>query len=333
MATSRRVGTNEQVQTYGVSRDFSSLGTWESATDTDHVSDAETDVLECYDDAASFDDWVRLAGSTNNASFFRIIRPSDAEGHDGTPNVGVAFRNTAGAGDEGMRCDEEFSQFQDLIISNRVSQSGTVRGLRMDADDCKAIGCLVWETQNQGTGSEMGVYMTEPGFAILCLAVECDQYNFRASHAAGTPTRWYNCVSIDAARHGYSISGSSDVLAINCIADGSGSGEDFEAGEDWGSSDFNSSEDTSAPGGNSRLSQSFSFIDGPNDDYHLEGFDTGAKDFGTSLEADGAFDFDDDIDIEPFDVWDIGFDDPDPDAKPGVSGFQGFQNVDGEEWS
>lgn len=333
MATSRRVGTNEQVQTYGVSRDFSSLGTWESATDTDHVSDAETDVLECYDDAASFDDWVRLAGSTNNASFFRIIRPADAEGHDGTPNVGVAFRNTAGAGDEGMRCDEQFSQFQDLIVSNRASTSGSVRGIRLDADNAKAIGCLVWETQNQGTGGEWGVRLSEFGQVILCLAVACDPYNFRADHSDADESLLYNCVSIDAFRHGFSISNDAGVRAVNCIATGTVDDDDFETGEDWGSSDFNASGDASAPGGNSRINQTFTFTAPGSDDYHLEGTDAGARDFGTSLEADGDFDFDDDIDIEPFDVWDIGFDDPDPDAKPGVSGFQGFQNVDGEEWS
>ncbi len=44
------------------------------------------------------------------------------------------------------------------------------------------------------------------------------------------------------------------------------------------------------------------------DDYHLAAGDAGAKDYGTDLSGDSFFPFDDDIDGDLFDTWDIGFD-------------------------
>ena len=67
MASSRLTATNENISTYGAGgfgRDYTSLGTWESATDIDLVTAAQSEVLECYDDAASFDDRLTFAGAT-----------------------------------------------------------------------------------------------------------------------------------------------------------------------------------------------------------------------------------------------------------------------------
>lgn len=336
MATSRRVGSNEQILTYGASgfgRDFTSLATWEVATDTDHVADAETDVLECFDDASDFDDTVVMGGSTNNASFHRIIRVASGQGHDGTPNVGVTFRNTTASAIFMFRIDETFSNVQDLVLSQHATSASSTWALRLDGVDTKAIACLSFDGVNAGAGTSRGFRMTaEDTIVVNCMAVD-GFYGFRASLDGGTETAYfYNCTAVDADQHGFSLTDAIGV-AKNCLATGSVGGDDMETGEDWTGSTNNATGDATAQGASPRINQTFSFVAAGSDDFHLEGFDTGARDFGADLEADAFFDFDDDVDLEPFDVWDIGFDEPDPDNKPGVSGFQGFQLIDGEEWS
>jgi len=59
-----------------------------------------------------------------------------------------------------------------------------------------------------------------------------------------------------------------------------------------GTGDYNAASDTTAPGANSRNSQTFTFEDAANDDYRITDADTGAKGFG-SPEGD---------------AWDYGFD-------------------------
>ena len=112
------MGANEQITSYGAAgqgRTYTVLNTWEAATDTDHVTDTESDVLECYDDSATFDDRTTLGGSTNDSTHFRIIRAATGEGHDGTRNNGIHFKFTS-ANNVCLLLDEPYSQVQDLIL-------------------------------------------------------------------------------------------------------------------------------------------------------------------------------------------------------------------------
>jgi hypothetical protein len=66
-----------------------------------------------------------------------------------------------------------------------------------------------------------------------------------------------------------------------------------------------------APGANSRNSQTVTFVDEGNDDFHLSINDTAAINFGTDLSADANLAFTDDIDPEGgtrVAPWDIGAD-------------------------
>ena len=96
MASARKTATNEHISTYGnATRNYTSMVTWEADTDIDLVTATQSEVLECYDDADSFDDYCPLLGATTNSSYFRIVRPASGQGHDGTPNNGFNIANTA----------------------------------------------------------------------------------------------------------------------------------------------------------------------------------------------------------------------------------------------
>ena len=59
-------------------------------------------------------------------------------------------------------------------------------------------------------------------------------------------------------------------------------------------------------GTNDEQSQTFTFVDAGNDDYHLQSSDTGARGKGTDLSADGNFPFDYDKDGNTRSAWDAG---------------------------
>ena len=85
----------------------------------------------------------------------------------------------------------------------------------------------------------------------------------------------------------------------------------FNAGTDYNSTNLSSMGYTVTGGGNThdRLSQTFSFIDESNKDFHLVPSDVGALDYGANLSADSLIAFENDIDGENrVAPWDIGAD-------------------------
>lgn len=159
MASSRRTGTNEQISTYGpVGKDYEEgeLSLWEEATDTDHVTDEETDVLEVYKEGAAGALWTDIDivdGSTNNSSYFRIIRPASGEGHSGIPKDDGSI---AGFKNDGtvyiLGINESYSQMQDLCIKFS-NVTGNYYSTTLLAPNAAAIGMLYFDFTEDGGAS------------------------------------------------------------------------------------------------------------------------------------------------------------------------------------
>jgi hypothetical protein len=316
MASSRRTGTNENVSTYGGSglgRDYTSLGTWETATTYDLVTAQVSEVLECYDDEV-FDDFVLIQGATQSLTYFRIVRPAgtkdqpDWEGHDGTPNTGVRFITTSLENVFGI--DNEGSSVQDIVAGHNINSSLSFSCFKIDdgysGQSC--IGCIALGDGNAGSGSiicfESQVDSGEVGYLINCITIRCSDVAF--DHDKTGILYCYNCTCIDAAANGFEEKDGQMILK-NCLCENSG-GTDFVG---IASADMTNcaSSDGSAAGTGARINQTFTFKNAGNDDYHLDCADAGAKGFGTNLSADGVYAFDDDIDwVTRPATWDIGFD-------------------------
>lgn len=297
MATSRRTGTNEQISTYGTAgRDYTSLDTWEAATDIDLVTATQSEVLECYDDAAEFDDNVGMAGATTNASYFRIIRPAgtigDAgwQGHDGTPNNGFKIHNTAGS-QQAIDINEAYSSAQDIIIQQTNPDSSTTPGLNADGGFNLLVGMILVDITS-GDGTARGVVLQGEAIAVNCISIRVDTRGFLADNDASDESYYLNCTAIDC-DVGFEIFSGALVYWINCLADGSIS---IDFGTTATVSQNNASSDGTATGTGSRTNQTFTFVNAGNDDYHLASNDAGARTFGQDLSAYGVFAFDDDID-------------------------------------
>lgn len=297
MASSRRTATNENISTGGNNtRDYDltngELSNWEQATDIDLVTASQSEVLECYDDAASFNDYDVLDGATTNSSYFRIIRPASGEGHDGTPTVGVTFTTT---NYYLLIILENYSQIQDIIgkvTSNHVSPSYVF--VVHTGNDAAFVGCMAVDSSNVGASYIIGfgVYNNpSSAYFINCLAhniaalangIRCDN--------SGSTVYAYNC-TIDSCDYGI-VRSLGTMYAKNCISSNN-------ANSDWtGTITKTTCTDEGV---------TMTYDNAAGDDFHTS--DTDVVDQGTDLSSDGSYAFDDDIDEETRSgTWDIGFD-------------------------
>jgi len=304
MATSRRTATNENISTFGaggMGRDYTDVNTWAGDTEIDLVSATQSEVLECYDDAASFNQKIVVEAADTDADYFRIVRPADGEGHDGTSNNGVFF-DVSGVGGDAWRLDEAYSSFQDLILKATVNDSGGRSAFDIRGANNLLVGCIAFDCSNIGAGVMIaGFELAEDQIAVNCLAENCEARGFDVDAAADAYL--YNCQAIGNGTSGFF--NDANGTFINCLSDGNGT-FDF-LGSPAGNN--NASSDGTATGTGSRINQTFTFVNAAGNDFHLAGSDAGALDYGADLSADGVFAFDDDIDFDTrAGTWDIGFD-------------------------
>ncbi len=304
MATSRRAGTNEQIATYGTGKTYTegNLATWEQATDTDHVTDTETDVLEVYAEGGGgglWDDTDALDGSINDADYFRIIRAASGEGHSGIPlddGTVVGFRQTADS--FLLRIDEDYSQFQDLVGKVSIDSTNSRLVFGGTGNSTYYIGLLLFDSANAGTGKVDGfsLWTGSIAYIINCLVHNIEQYGIKNSV---TNLYVYN-TTLD----GNSTDLYSDADIINS--------KNVIYATTGGAGTFNFTTCYDTDGG------APTYVDSVNDDFHLQAGDATCKDQGTDLSADGTFAFDDDINDGVMGAgkagetrtgtWDIGFD-------------------------
>lgn len=103
---------------------------------------------------------------------------------------------------------------------------------------------------------------------------------FETNHSSGNT--YLSNITVAECINGIS-DGYNDIIAINCLCYNNTTA-DFSASFN-ASSNYNASSDTSAPGANSRISQTFTFVDSANGDFGLTSSDAGARDYGTDLSA------------------------------------------------
>src|SRR3990167_4422699 len=292
MASSRKTATNENISTYGTGKDYTVLATWEAATDIDLVTATQSEVLECYDTDASFNDYVTLDGATTNASYFRIIRPASGQGHDGTPNNGVTFISTTDA--DCFVIFESNSQIQDIIASLNINSATNRTIFKAQGTLTGLIGCIAFNGVNAGTGVIEGIQLNiaspDKGFAVNCLSHNNDARGF---WAGGTGTKYlYNCTAVGNAGNGFARTAGTSI-AKNCLS--SGHTNDWDG--TW--TQTTCSAEDAAP----------TYVNAAGDDFHLAAGDITWIDAGTDLSADADYAFNDDIDKTTISgTWDIGFD-------------------------
>jgi hypothetical protein len=302
MASARKTATNENVSTYGdATRDYTSMVTWEAATDVDLVTATQSEVLECYDDAASFDDYCPLLGATTSSSYFRIIRPAAGQGHDGTPNNGFNITNTANV--VVFSLYEDNSQVQDIVVKSTITTFINRSVFQSTQSDCAFVGCIAYDSVlTAATADFYGFFASPDGatndkeFFIDCIAINITTTGTGVGNgfqgADDGVVNWYNCTAVNNQDYGFS-QGTAICNAKNCCSSGN-------TVADW---DGTITKTTCTAEGATPT-----YVNAAGDDFHLASGDTVCRGNGTDLSADANYAFDDDIDKQIINVWDIGFD-------------------------
>jgi len=298
----------------GITSGLRDFDTWTGGKDLG--TSTEQWNIACYADAADTAK-AQIQGWTTTAdNYLRIYTPT------ANSEVGVSQRH-AGKWDTAKYRLEVTGDTALYLASANIkiiglqcvsSNTYTVNGWREDT------AASIWELSNNifkdGTLSWGAVITGAGGFGAgstiyfwnnVVYSVSTGQSGMW-SGAANTTTYIYN----NAFANLYTgISNSGSVVAKNnlfasCTTAASGT---FAAGTDYNATNNASMGYTVTGGGNShdRLSQTFTFVDEANKDFHLASNDAGAKDYGVSDPGSGLFS--DDIDGQTRSgAWDIGAD-------------------------
>lgn len=300
---------NETIDTgggAGQGRDYTDPDTWEGDTDVDHVTLNRTDVLEWYADETSFDVDVGLGGSTNDATRCRIIRAAPGEEHDGTPGNGVQWHSTGSV--DTVNIVESDASIENLSLKFNGSSSSSRYCIIFNANsnNSRAVNCIAADSLNNGTGATIDFRAANDDTRFVhCLSHNSELHGF---YCVGViDAQIYNCTATDAGNNNF-VCTSDNLRLKNCLANNA-TGPNF-LGTPHADSTNNASDTTSIAGSNGRTSQTFSFVDEANDDFHLGLNDAGAKGFGADLSSDADAPFDITPGGATITSWSIGFHQP-----------------------
>ena len=309
---SRRLPKTYDEATYDSAggKDYTSLATWEDATDTDLVTATKGKVLTC--SSGIHNDTVTVAGATTNSSYFRVIRA--ASGQRGTPTSGVRFvKSTSDIGIMVIALAESYASVQDIAAKATTTNTGAsayAYSFRTDSENNLFVGCTAYESTStaSSTGDAEGFSIANSQNAkiINCVAIDIignsttlsGGIRFR-SNTSGPYTGYvYNSTIEGCSQNGLVVSTNlygvvCNVYLKNSIVQGNTTNI-----LQTGLGTENLYETTNATSG----------VTFDADGYHLASTDTGAINAGTDLSADGTFAFTDDIDGQTRDDWDIGAD-------------------------
>ena len=298
--------------------DYTTLSAWEAGEQAD-ITGLGPSVAECY--SMSDTTAVVIAGWTTTASdYIRIYTPT-SERHDGKWNTSK-YRLTSG-NSTAIDISEDFVRIDGLQLyhdgvsaDNRyaVNISGTGAGAVIYVTNCILRG------NNNGSWYDSGVNTTSTAVGTIYIYNNMiyDWGRSGSASHAGICINAPGAASVDAYVYNNTIQNchygisrlDSDIFAVNNLfsasvtADAAGT---FAAGTDYNATNAASIGYTVTGGGNThdRTSQTFTFVDAANDDFHLQSGDAGAKDFGSDLSGTFTTDIDG---ATRSGTWDIGAD-------------------------
>lgn len=308
---SRRLPDSYDEATYDSAggKDYSSLATWEDATDTDLVNATKGKVLTCY--SGIHNDTVTLSGATTSSSYFRVIRA--VSGSRGTPTSGVRFEKATTATTYMFWLSENNAQIHD-IASKLTSSTNSVTNINFlcyeSGYSATFVGCTSYGSTSTGTSGQshgfvVGYYNGSKYNLINCVALNHNGTTtgsgfYIRNYSGGTVTAYmYNCTSVGNSHYGVwgnTTTGTINIYLKNTIAQGNSSSNILMGG----AGTENLYETTNATSG----------VTFDTDGYHLKSGVIGtAVAQGTDLSTDATFAFNDDIDGTTITrAWAIGCD-------------------------
>lgn len=305
--------------------DYTSLTGWEAGqqadlTVADQIQQAEVYAFHDTAGVCAINGWT-----TSSTQYIRVYTPS-TERHTGKWDTTKYYLDVTDT--DGIEVSEDFTRLEGLqvlvqgytagfkgafVCNNAFGATSDVRTSACIAkgswnganynlhgflalDDNSRVNWTIWNSvawhfQNDGDTSSSAIAR-----------------GFKSGFNTSGGMICYNCTAYLCAT-GFDSDATKRMKAVNCLSacdQGNSNFVDF-TGSFFTGTDFNAAHDATTTGANSRNSQTFTFVDATNGDFHLGSGDTGAKDFGTTDPGSGLFS--DDIDgVTRTGSWDIGAD-------------------------
>ena len=318
-------GGDGTVQTLtGATRAYVSLSAWEAATQQDLTAGGgNTARVVCSSNldagsGAADTTLVLVDGWTTSATCYITIEANSSHGGKWNANI---YRLECTAGNI-IRTPESFVNIYGIQIQYTTSSDTYAQAIYLNVADSAGvikIGRCIIKGVLTGTAANIrGVYTYHATATFTFYVYNCMFYDLVNG------TNVVRGVSQDTAPVGYVYNntfqncrvglytGTNKLKAVNNLfkgMTGSPCSGTFLNGTDYNATDSASLGYTVTGGGNThdRLSQTFTFVDETNDDFHLASTDAGARDYGVSDPGSGLFS--DDIDgVTRTGTWDIGAD-------------------------
>lgn len=313
--------TNTKSIGSAVGRDYSTIANWETGRQGNLVTSDYIEVGECYNDSAFLNENTAFYGWTTDATRYIHLRAADGEEHSGIINTGVQLtRNSDIYFNAQLQVREDYVRIEGLefhpygyattkyaiIIYDQTATTNQIR----------VFNCLFFGNDSS-TACNRGVYTNSSNTKLVF-------YN-------NIMYRWPNTAWIQGIYPGtcnsaiiynntfYKCWRGIESPGSHCLVINNVSMDCYNAdfsGTVAGSSDYNCSSDTSAPGANSLLSKTasnqFTNVSAGSEDFHVKDNAADIYNAGQDLTSDANFAFNTDIDWQTrptgAGTWDIGAD-------------------------
>jgi hypothetical protein len=207
-------------------KDYSSLATWESASDNDLVTGTDTPFLDCFDSQVHDDSHQYINGATVSTTYYRTIRSAAGAGplgcatlFAGKDGTGANFVRSTGTDGYLINITEGFFRLESICASYTASKAAAVSVIYVAVDDAKVINVVAFNCVNGDATNVCDAFTLKESNNICfnCIAYGTDRHAFVDSIGAGETSGFVSCTAVNNGGYGFYDPGvGGDALAWNC---------------------------------------------------------------------------------------------------------------------
>jgi len=279
--------------------DYNTLALWEDAVDGDLVTNTSQPTAECYDDDGTLTSYVKIDGSTSNASYYMKITVPEGERHAGKFSTSVGFytHNGNSYNNDAISINDEFVIVEWVQASAGNYANGIGMWMAGSSNASTVRNCIIKGTEEIGSRGNVNWFNNIVEVPETCFFLNYPDWSATLNVMNNT------CISKTTNKGGIVIQNPSGTINIkNNISFSNGTAAAYGKPE-WADTFTNNVSNDAT--GNITNQTTDIFTDWDNSDYHLDSSASSVIDAGTDLSSLFTIDIDG---TTRSGTWDIGAD-------------------------